>query len=68
MSILCDKCTHKNVCTYAKDFKHIINRIDKVGIMTSEITGELKHLDDFKWFSYSPHCKHYEYKNTITNK
>lgn len=57
MNILCDECTHKFVCTYTKDFEHIINRIDNVGLITSTKVSDTKRLNDFDWFflfGYSP--------------
>lgn len=59
MSILCDKCTHKSICIYKKDFEHIINRIDSVYFITSTKVSDTKHLEDFEWFSYTPHCKYF---------
>lgn len=59
MSILCDECAHKFVCTYAKDFEHIINRIDNVDLITSTKVSDTKHLNNFEWFSYTPHCKYF---------
>ena len=34
MSILCDERSHKIVCSYTKDFEHIINKINDVGFST----------------------------------
>lgn len=59
MTILCDKCAHKTVCARTKDFEHIINRIDTVGLIQSTKVSEAKHIGDFEWFSYTPHCKYF---------
>lgn len=59
MNILCDKCTHKPVCSNAKDLEHIINRIDAVYLIPSAKVSESKHINDFEWFSYTPHCKYF---------
>lgn len=59
MNILCDKCAHKPVCSNTKDFEHIINRIDAVYLITSTKENESKHINDFEWFSYTPHCKYF---------
>ena len=67
MDILCNTCGHESVCAYAKDFEHIINRIDNVYLITSTKVSDVKHLDDFEWFSYTPHCKYYTYKDTISS-
>lgn len=59
MGILCDGCTHKFVCTYTKDFEHIINRVNNVGLITSTKVSDTKQLNDFEQFSYTPHCKYF---------
>ena len=59
MSALCDECSHKSICIYKKDFEHIINRINNVYLITSTKVSDTKHLDDFEWFSYTPHCKYF---------
>lgn len=59
MSILCDKCAHKNVCAYTTDFEHIINKINAVYLVTSTKVSDTKCLNDFEWFSYTPHCKYF---------
>lgn len=48
MTILCDECSHKSVCSHAKDFEHIINRIETVGFITSTKVSETKHIGDFE--------------------
>lgn len=59
MNILCDKCIHKPVCSNAKDFGHIINRLDATYRMASTKVSESKHINNFEWFSYIPHCKYF---------
>lgn len=59
MSALCDKCSHNPVCANKKDFEHIIERIDNVYLIMSTKVSDIKHLDDFEWFSYTPHCKYF---------
>lgn len=59
MSALCDKCSHNPVCANKKDFEHIIERIDNVYLIMSTKVSDVKHLDDFEWFSYTPHCKYF---------
>lgn len=68
MVILCNKCAHKSVCSYEKDFEHIINRIETVGLITSTKVSETKHISDFEWFSYTPHCKYFVNQNNIFSR
>lgn len=67
MAILCDKCAHKMVCAHANDFKFIINKIDTLSIRVSR-NLETKHISDFKWFSYNPHCKYFCESKPTTRK
>lgn len=63
MSILCDGCSHKSVCSHTKDFEKIIDKIDNIKFITSAHVADTKYLSDFEWFSYSPYCKYYEYQD-----
>ena len=66
MDILCNKCVHESVCAYAKDFERIINRINNVYLIVSTKVSDVKHLDDFEWISYTPHCEYFCESNPIS--
>ena len=68
MSALCDKCSHNPICANKKDFEHIIERIDNVYLIMSTKVSDVKHLDDFKWFSYTPHCEYFCESKPISRK
>lgn len=52
MNDLCDKCSHKIVCNYVEVFEQITDRFD-------DVMSDKKYFNDFKWFSYTPHCKYF---------
>lgn len=64
MAILCEECIHNSVCAHARDFKYIINKIDKLSIYHIS-KSETEHISDFKWFSYNPHCKYFHNSKTV---